>query len=219
MRSVEAVISPQAHSLLKPSRLRRGWGAAWVSGGESRPSPGRSLDEDGGNQVGQQPASGQPGVVRPQRGKPTQALQPSECQLHLPAHVVQPDDFLRRRAGSRKRGQQHHEPGRLQRARIGLVTLATGLAVQLLVLLLGASGGLRAMIRRAVTAVVAAPMRTACSTTAGPFSGNAAIRSKRWPAGSNRLTERQPIRVMKSAPCVWAWGKALPPKVGEVEGA
>jgi len=36
-----------------------------------------------------------------------------------------------------QRGQQHHEPGGLQGARIGLVTLATGLAVQPCLLALG----------------------------------------------------------------------------------
>jgi hypothetical protein len=57
---------------------------ACASGGGVESFVQRSLDQDRGNQVGQQPAAGQPRVTGTQLSKPAQALQPLECQLDIP---------------------------------------------------------------------------------------------------------------------------------------
>ncbi len=80
-------------------------------GGEVQERPGGVLDQQGEDEVGEQPSAGERLALRRQPVEPEQAFEPLEGKFHLPAQAVRPQHLSCGHCGG-QRGDQHQVAGR-----------------------------------------------------------------------------------------------------------
>jgi len=109
-------------------------GALWFRGGRVRDLPGNLLSDDGDDQPCVDPCSCEFRFLGRQLVEPSQAFEPLEGHLDLPAKAIEHEDVGRREGVGGQRGEQKNIVGCLETARVGLLAALLGILAQALAL-------------------------------------------------------------------------------------